>query len=140
MLMGSRFTNGAESRYAPFEGEAQAVVDALDKARHFTLGCSDLMVAVDHKPLLNVLGDRALDDIPKHRLRNNKEKSLRYRFRVPHIPGVRNTFAYTLSRHPVGVAETPDLPNDVTAAALAALRSRDDPAPPRCSHQVGHMG
>ena len=91
------------------------------------------MVAVDHKPLLEVLGDRALDDIPNPRFRNIKEKSLRYRFRVLHIPGVRNTVADALSRHPVGVAETPDLPNDVAAAALAALRSRDDPAPPRCS-------
>ena len=125
VLIGSRFTHGAESRYAPIEGEALAVVDALNKARHFTLGCSDLMVAVDHKPLLKVLGDRALDDIPNPRLRNIKEKSLRYRFRVLHIPGVRNTVADTLSRHPVGVAETPDMPNDVAAAALAALRSRD---------------
>ena len=133
VLVGSRFTHGAGSRYAPIEGEALAVVDALDKARHFTLGCSDLMVEVDHTPLLKVLGDRAFDDIPNPRLRNIKEKSLRYRFRVLHIPGVRNTVANALSRHPVGVAETPDLPNDVAAAALAALRSRDDPAPPRCS-------
>ncbi len=31
-LVGSRFTHSAESRYAPVEGEALAVVDALDKA------------------------------------------------------------------------------------------------------------
>ena len=31
-LVGSRFTNPAESRYAPIEGEALAVVHALDKA------------------------------------------------------------------------------------------------------------
>ena len=98
--MGSRFTHGAESRYAPIEGEALAVVDALNKIRHFTLGCPDLTVVVDHKPLLKVL-----DDIPNPRLRNIKEKSLRYRFRVLHIPGVRNTVADTLSRNPVGDAE-----------------------------------
>lgn len=34
-LVGSRFTHPAESRYAPVEGEALAVVDALDKARYF---------------------------------------------------------------------------------------------------------
>lgn len=56
-LVGSRFTTGAESRYAPIEGEALAVVDALRKACHFVLGCSDLIVAVDHKPLLKILGD-----------------------------------------------------------------------------------
>ena len=145
VLMGSRFTHGAESRYAPIEGEALAVVDALDKSRYFTLGCSDLIVAVDYKPLLKVMGDRALDDIANPRLRNIKEKSLRYRFRVLHIPGVHNTVADALSQHPVGEAEFPDLPDDVAAAThyrptymsvqqiLAALRSRDDPAQPRCS-------
>ena len=143
VLMGSRFTHGAESRYAPIEGEALAVVDDLNKTRHFTLGCPDLTVVVDHKPLLKVLGDRALDDIPNPRLRNIKEKSLRYRFRVLHIPGVRNTVADALSRNPVGDAEIPDLSDDVAATQqttirppneiLAALRSRDDPIPCRCT-------
>ena len=36
-LVGSRFTHAAESRYAPVEGEALAVADALDKARFFVL-------------------------------------------------------------------------------------------------------
>ncbi|RUS76710.1 hypothetical protein EGW08_015537 [Elysia chlorotica] len=44
--------------------------------------CSDLIVAVDHKPLLKTFGDRCLDDLPNPRLRNLKEKALRYRFRV----------------------------------------------------------
>ena len=83
-LVGSRFTHAAESRYAPVEGEALAVADALDKARYFVLGCRDLIVAGDHKPLLKLLGDRALDDIPNPRLRNLKEKTLRYRFRTIH--------------------------------------------------------
>ena len=144
VLMGSRFTHGAESRYAPIEGKALAVVDALNKTRHFTFGCPYLTIVVDHKPLLKVLGDRALDDIPNPRLRNIKEKSLRYRFRVLHIPGVLNTVADALSRNPVGDAEIPDLSGDVAATQqtttrppneiLAALRSRDDPIPRRCTH------
>ena len=76
--MGSRFTRPAESRYAPVEGEALAVVYSLDKAKHFVLGCSDLIVAVDHKPLLKIFGDRSLADIPNPRLRNLKEKTLCY--------------------------------------------------------------
>ena len=71
---GSRFTHAAESRYAPIEGEALAVADALDKCRYFVLGCQDLIVAVDHKPLLKLFGDRSLQDIPNTRLRNLKEK------------------------------------------------------------------
>jgi hypothetical protein len=37
-VVGSRITNAAESRYALIEGEAQAVADALDKARFSVLG------------------------------------------------------------------------------------------------------
>ena len=50
--VGSRFNHAAESCYAPDEGEALAVADALDKARLFVLGCSNLIFAVDHKPLI----------------------------------------------------------------------------------------
>ncbi len=67
--MGSRFTH---PHYAPVEGEALTVADALDKARHFVLGCRDLIIAVDHKPLLKLFGDRSLEDIPNTMLRNLK--------------------------------------------------------------------
>ena len=62
-LVGSRFTHAAESRYAPIEGEGLAVANALDKAHYFLQGCENI-VAVDHKPLLKLLADRVLDDIP----------------------------------------------------------------------------
>ena len=124
-LVGSRFTSSAESRYHPVEGEALAVIDALDKARHFVLGCEDLIVAVDHKPLLKVLGDRCLEDIPNPRLRNLKEKSLRYRFRMVHIPGVRHLAADGVSRHPVSEPMSMHLPDDV------AILSNDDTYPSR---------
>lgn len=101
-LVGSRFTHPAESRYAPVEGEALAVADALDRARYFVLGCKELIIAVDHKPLLKLFGDRSLDDIPNNRLRNLKEKTLRYRFRMMHVPGVKNRAPDTVSRHPAG--------------------------------------
>lgn len=117
-LVGSRFTHAAESRYAPIEGEALAVADALDKARYFVIGCRDLIVAVDHKPLLKLLGDRALDDIPNPRLRNLKEKTLRYRFRIVHVPGMRNVAADAMSRRPVGSSRPSrmDLPDDNASA------------------------
>ena len=116
-LVGSRFTHAAESRYAPVEGEALAVADALDRARHFVLGCRDLTVAVDHKPLLKLFGDRCLEDIPNPRLRNLKEKTLRYLFRMVYIPGTGNLTSDALSRHPSGT-RTPTrlhLPDDLPA-------------------------
>ena len=111
-LVGSRFTHAAESRYAPIEGEALAVADALDKARYFVLGCEDLIVAVDHKRLLKIFGDRSLEDIPNSRLRNLKEKTLRYRFRVTHVPGMKNKAADAMSRRPTGRPVMTDLPDD----------------------------
>ena len=44
VLAGGRFTKPAESRYSPVEGELLAVVDALQKTRHFILGCDKLVV------------------------------------------------------------------------------------------------
>ena len=106
-LVGSCLTHPAESRYAPIKREALAVADALDKARHFMLGCSDLVIAVDHKPLLKFFGDRSLEDIPNTRLRNLKEKTLRYSFRMVHIPGARNKTSDALSCHPSGSPAPP---------------------------------
>ena len=108
-LVGSRFTQDAESRYAPIEGEALAVADALDKARHFVLGCKNLTIAVDHRPLLKIFGDRSLDHICHTRLRNLKEKTLRYHFKMVHIPGVKNRAPDTLSRHPTGDHHPPKM-------------------------------
>ena len=49
------------------------------------LGCEDLVVAVDHKPLLGILGDKDFDEIENTRLANLKEKTLRYGFSIVHV-------------------------------------------------------
>ena len=117
----NRFTHNAESRYAPIEGEALAVAWALDKARHFVLGCKDLIVATDHKPLLKVLGDRHLKDIKNPRLFNLKEKTLPFHFKLVHVPGKRHFTADVISRYPSG-NHNPDrlyLQDDIDTSASA---------------------
>jgi len=133
-MVGSRFTHPAESRYHPIEGEALAVVDALEKTRYFTLGCKDLTVAVDHKPLLKLFGDRSLEDIPNPRLRNLKEKTLRYRFQMTHLKGKDNQAADGVSRYPTGTATQIHLPDDAVASLTELIQSTIlantcDPAP-----------
>ena len=59
--------------YAPIEGEVLGVVWSLEKARMFTLGCPNLLVTVDHEPLISILGDKGLADIPNPRLYRFKE-------------------------------------------------------------------
>ena len=56
-------------------------------------------IAVDHRPVLKIFGDRSLDHISNTRLKNLKEKTLRYHFKLVHIPGTKNRAPDTLSRH-----------------------------------------
>ena len=51
VLAGEKLCNPAETRYSPTEGEATACVEGLRDTKYYTLGCKDLYVATDHKPL-----------------------------------------------------------------------------------------
>ena len=44
VLAVGRVTNPAESRYSPIEGEYLAIADALHKAKHYVLGCNNLLL------------------------------------------------------------------------------------------------
>ena len=99
-LVGSRFTTETESRYSPIEGEALAVAYALKQTRYYTLGCENLVVSTDHKPLLQILNDRSLADITNRRLLNLKEKTMEYRFTIIHVTGAKNKGPDAASRYP----------------------------------------
>ena len=73
-LAGSRFTLNAESTYAPIDVEALAVVDVLQKVHYFVLGWRDLTICVDYKPLLKIVTDWSLNDMPNPRLHSFKRK------------------------------------------------------------------
>ena len=62
------------------------------------------MVATDHKPLLKLLGDRKLEDIANPRLVNLKEKTLRWKVDIIHVPGKIHFGRDTLSRREVTAA------------------------------------
>ena len=87
VFAGGRFTTPCESKYSPVEGEALAIVVALYKTRYFVLGCENLVVATDHKPLLKVFGDRQLEEMDNPRLTNLKEKASYFSFDMVHVPG-----------------------------------------------------
>ena len=93
MFCGSKFTSPAESRYSPVEGECLAVAWSLRKAKYYVAGCEDLIVAVDHKPLLGLLNEKGLDQIENNRLCKLKEKTMSYRFGIIHVPGLKNKIA-----------------------------------------------
>ena len=45
---------------------------------------------MDHEPLISILGDKGLADIPNPRLYRFKERCLRFRFQIQYLPGAKN--------------------------------------------------
>ena len=123
ILAGSRFTNDAESRYAPVEGEALALVYGLESCRMFVLGCPELLVTVDHKPLVKIFSDKALEDIKNPRLFNFKERSLMYKFKIKHLPGKLNAAPDCTSRCPVTPKQDEDTAQFMNSAIKASFDS-----------------
>ena len=124
-LIGSRFTSPAESSYAPVEGEALAVVYGLQQTKYYTLGCPDLHVATDHKPLLGILGDKCLNDIPNRRLLNLKEKTLEFSFTIHHVSGKNNKGPDAVSRYPSSTLSPFENEEDssITVQAISTLHT-----------------
>ena len=114
VFAGSQFNSKAEAKYSPIEGEALAIVKGLHKTRYFVLGCSDLLLVIDHKPLLKVFGDRKLEEIHNPRLLLLKEKALPYRFNLLHIPGKSNKIPDAVSRYPPSTEPSSEEDNNTT--------------------------
>ena len=125
IFAGRKFNTPTETNYSPIEGECLAVVKALQKARYFVLGCGDLLLATDQKPLTKVLGDRRLEDISNHRLLNLKEKTLRYSFKIIHIPGRKNSGADAASRYPTDIITRVSSPEDESHDKLGYSEQAD---------------
>ena len=86
--------------HAPVQGKILEVVDALNKTKFLVLGCSILIIAVDHKPLQKVFDD---DEISNACLPNHKEKTVCYQFHKAHFPVALHEAASAFSCHPTGL-------------------------------------
>ena len=100
ILCGSRYCTPAETRYHPIEGELLGVAWALSKTRQYTLGSPNLLLLVDHKPLLGLLKTRELGNIDNPRLQHLAEKLLPWSFDIQHISGSSNQAPDAFSRSP----------------------------------------
>ena len=87
VFTGSWFTTHADSQYAPTYGECLAISWSLNSACRFILGCKELIVVTDHKPLLGILNSTEIYSIPNPRLQSLKEKTLQYEFSIQYCPG-----------------------------------------------------
>ena len=123
VFAGSRFTTESKARYAPIEREALAPVYGLQQARMFVLGCPNLTVVVDHKPLVKLFSDQTLEKIKNPRLFSLKEKSLMFRFKIKYAPGKLNSGPDAASRYP-----TPGGKDALLTALCAAPSSEETEA------------
>ena len=104
------------------------MVYALEKTKHFVLGCRQLYMATDHKPLLGTFGDRNLEQVENPRLRRLKEKTKMFDFKMNYVPGRKHAGPDTLSRNPVcreGLMEDMDT-KMARFAVLAGIRIFDE--------------
>ncbi|XP_065174678.1 uncharacterized protein K02A2.6-like [Sycon ciliatum] len=95
----SRSLTPAETRYSQIEKEALAATWACDRLSHYLLGMP-FTIETDHKPLIPLLGTRALDDLPPRVLRF-RLRLLRFDYSIIHTPGKQLAIADALSRAPL---------------------------------------
>ena len=100
IFAGSRFTKGAETRYAPTEGELLAVAWSLNHSHIFTKGSPNLVAVTDHKPLLGILNEKPLNDIKNPRIVRLKEQTLSFNFTIQYNRGKWQRGPDALSRSP----------------------------------------
>ena len=130
-LAGSRFLSSAKERYAPVKGKALAIAWSLEQTKYFTQGCGNLVVVIDHQPLVKIFRDRTLDEIMNTRtqLFRLKQRTLLWRFEIFHMPVLSNQAADAALRHPVScnfiATVSPlehDSPDVVEQALIAAIQ------------------
>ena len=121
IFAGSRFTKPAERNYSPTEGEALALAWSLRHSRMFTLGCPDLFVATDHKPLLGIFNDRDLGSIENPRVLSLKEYTLAWKFDIVHCPGKWTRGPDALSRYPANLSAIAEVPDSSDIAQVNSL-------------------
>ena len=124
---GLRILHKAEENYLTKEVEALVVAWSLEDTKFFTLGCGDLHVQTDHRPLVKLLGGRTMDEIDNRRLINLKEKTMSWRFEIHHVRGRLIPAPDATSRKPhdrSGADQDTDL--HVQSSALSAIRAIRD--------------
>ena len=95
----SRAMTETETRYAQIEKEALASTWACEKFAEYIIGIK-FQIETDHKPLVSLLGNKALDMLPPRILRFRLRLS-RFDYTITHVPGKLLNVADTLSRAPI---------------------------------------
>uniref|UniRef100_A0A1A8CXN4 Gypsy retrotransposon integrase-like protein 1 n=1 Tax=Nothobranchius kadleci TaxID=1051664 RepID=A0A1A8CXN4_NOTKA len=95
----SRSLTETEQRYAQVEKEALGLTWGCERFKDFLIG-RHFSLETDHKPLVSLLGQQALTELPP-RIQRFRLRLMRYSYTISHIPGKEILTADALSRAPV---------------------------------------
>ncbi|KAK9737975.1 RNase H-like domain found in reverse transcriptase [Popillia japonica] len=96
----SRLLSDVEKRYAQIEKEALAITWAAEYFSEYITGVTTLIFETDHKPLIQILMSKNLDDLTP-RLQRFRMRLMRYRYDVIYTPEKKLVVPDTLSRSPL---------------------------------------
>nr|XP_037270742.1 uncharacterized protein K02A2.6-like [Rhipicephalus microplus] len=113
----SRSMTETEQRYSQTEKEALATTWAIQRFDEFIRGIT-FDVETDHLPLVSLFGKMELDMLPP-RIQRLRLKTMRYQFRMLHVPGKLLATADTLSR----ITQKASLPMDTVELFVAQVVS-----------------
>jgi hypothetical protein len=119
----SRKLTVAESRYAMVEKEALAITWACERFDYYLVG-RQFEVETDHKPLLSILGEKDLSQLPL-RVQRFKMRMMRYDFEIFHTPGVQMYLADSLSRPVVACVGDKEMSESTMVEAFVAACVKD---------------
>ena len=126
----SRALTETEQRYAQIEKEALA----CERFEDYLLGIP-FLIETDHKPLVPLLGNKSLDDLPPRILRF-RLRLMRYTYVIMHSPGRSLITADTLSRAPVSQPLTMDKELPDVTDAFVNIVMQNLPISEKCLEEI----
>ena len=122
----SRVLSDTEKNYAQIEKEALAVTWACERFQNYLLGLH-FQIETDHKPLVLLLSNKPLDQLPI-RVQRFRLRMMRFDYIIAHVPGKQLQIADALSRAPVSSATDADYQFQKEVSAYVELMIQTLPA------------
>ena len=130
----SRTLSEAEKRYSQIEKEALSLVYAADKFTNFITEI-DIKMETDHKPLLEILQTKPIDDLTP-RLQRMRIRLMRFNYTIVYVPGKSLILVDALSRNPLSRKESSTDEFERETYKYVRLVFQAIPASPTMLHRI----